>query len=118
MLRLLAIPLFVMSGLPNHPNCPEKPTEPMMQQLIEINPEPGPSQGNSVFHSGAVARFGLNKTALRPQADKRYKTDYNSMLSDNYLQKDNADQMPARKSGHSAGEATGMVSPLTVNLFL
>jgi len=121
MFRLLAIPVMMMSALTN--NAPEtaKPVDPVKRQGVEL--EVGSCQGfscaqSSVFHGGAVARFGLNKTALRPQGEKKLKAEYFTVVPDNEKQKGTVVVLPSQKPSKAhVSSAEDLISPLTINLF-
>lgn len=117
MLRLLALPLFIMSGLPNKPPDCEKPAETIVQQAVELNQELCCCQTIRVFHSGTVAQFGLNKTALAPQGDKRNKPGIPKVKSDNIRSWElTGTHLPKKPCGEVNNQTEELVSPLIVNL--
>lgn len=121
MFRLLAIPVMILSALANNAPVTAKPVDPVKRQGVELEVEP--CQGSccaqaSVFHGGVVARFGLNKTALRPQGEKKIKAGYFTVLPDNEKQKGTVVLLPSQKAAKAHAEsADDLVSPLTINLF-
>lgn len=121
MFRLLAIPVMILSALTNNAPVTAKPVDPVKRQGVELEVEP--CQGTccvqtSVFHGGAVARFGLNKTALRPQGERKLKADYFTTVPDNEKQKGTVEILPSQKAAKAhASSAEDLVSPLTINLF-
>lgn len=116
MLRLLAIPLFIISGLSNKPPISEKPVEQNLQQCKVVE------QANvlvpGIFHSGVVEKFGLNKTALRPQSARHNATDINSTATDNKRDNENPGPGTSKRKGSTKAQQTAeLVSPFSVNLF-
>lgn len=116
MLRLLAIPLFIISGLSNKPPIIEKPVEQNLQQCKVAE------QANvlvpGIFHSGVVAKFGLNKTALRPQMARHNANDINGMATDNNRNNENQGPGQSKRTRNAKVEQTAeLVSPFSVNLF-
>lgn len=116
MLRLLSIPLFIISGLSNKPPITEKPVEQVLQQCKVAE------QANvlvpGIFHSGIVSKFGLNKTALRPQVARHNTADINSTATDNKRDNENNGPGPSKRKGSSKEQQTAeLVSPFSVNLF-
>jgi hypothetical protein len=116
MVRLLAIPLFIISGLSSEPPITEKPVEQNLQPCKVVE------QANvlvpGIFHSGVVAKFGLNKTALRPQGARQNAVDINGQATDNKRENENPCAGQSNRKGSSKTQQTAeLVSPFSVNLF-
>jgi hypothetical protein len=118
MLRLIAIPLLVIAGLPNRAPNPEKVAEPTIQRIADEEADQCCNSVNSIFHSGVVAGFGLNKTALRPMGDRRFKTANPQQNAAENSQKQVVGRIKAGKSAHdNESLSPELVSPITVNLY-
>jgi hypothetical protein len=118
MLRLIAIPLLAIAGLPNRLPNPEKLAEPTIQRIVEEEPDQCCNTSNSIFHSGVVAGFGLNKTALRPMGDKRFKTANPRNNAAENSPKQAATSLKAIKPVQdNESLSPELVTPITINLY-
>lgn len=118
MLRLIAIPLLVIASIPNKSPNPEKAAEPAIQRIAEEDADQCCNTGNSIFHSGIVAGFGLNKTALRPLGDKRFKTaNPRHNAADNSQKQAVTGLKPAKPGQDNESLSPELVTPITINLY-
>ena len=116
MLRLLAIPLFIISGLSNKPPITEKPVEQNLQQCKVVEQTGVLVPG--IFHSGVVSKFGLNKTALRPQTSRHNAADITGTTAENSRENDRQGTGQSKRKGSTKAQHTAeLVSPFSVNLF-